>query len=360
MIDTLAGREREIALVVRRRAAEFAARRRRGRSRRSVEPEHRRGNRRDRGSSCLPLSAKTYSLWAKAGAGQRRNSISTGRLPAACPTLDRPLPIADLLRHGNQTSSRGGLPAGPAAARQPRFRSPNLRSRRPEHGPREIPRPARQTACRPAPCAAADNRAPRIECHRPGGEPAGKDHRPTIAANGPAKKVVANHARQGHDQRVDPQHGRAGDRKEHELKSQADEHGRKNGPAEHQAHQAAEHEVDRRTDPSAPGWPRRRRRPTPARPPWGSALRPTAAGRSSCRPRQRRFRPGDTPCPARVAVRMPSPICIARPHFPGISTVLTHISPPNSTSTGLPSGFFIFSSPEIRAAKPHQPARGIV
>ena len=72
-----------------------------------------------------------------------------------------------------------------------------------------------------------------------------------------------------------------------------------------------------------------------------------------------------TPCPAGVAVRRPSEICIARPHFAGtsftgMSTVLTHISPPNSTSTGLPAGFFIFSSPVTSAANPHQPARGIV
>ena len=48
------------------------------------------------------LSAKTYNLWAYADAGQRRNNISTSRLPAACPILDLPLPIADLLCHGSQ------------------------------------------------------------------------------------------------------------------------------------------------------------------------------------------------------------------------------------------------------------------
>jgi len=43
-----------------------------------------------------------------------------------------------------------------------------------------------------------------------------------------------------------------------------------------------------------------------------------------------------------------------------MSIVLTHISPPSSTGTMLPSGFFIISLPSTSAANPHHPALGIV
>jgi len=43
----------------------------------------------------------------------------------------------------------------------------------------------------------------------------------------------------------------------------------------------------------------------------------------------------------------------------GISVTFTQMSAPSSTGTSLPSGARPGASPSVRAAKPHQPARGI-
>ena len=135
MIDVLAGREREIALVVRRRAAKFAAR--------GVADDHvALSSRNIAGEIGATLNRRTFHAVSEDVqlVGKRRRGAKQETAPApadcprACPTREPATTHRRPRAPWEPMPSRGELPAGPVAARQRRFRSPNLRSRRPEHG----------------------------------------------------------------------------------------------------------------------------------------------------------------------------------------------------------------------------------